>query len=100
VPDPPQGCIVDEDDDTLAFQILVTPRASRCRFGPLAGDRIKVSVTSPPVSGEANQAVMQFVAKVLGVRRADVRLQAGHRGRRKVVRVRGVSRRALLEAIV
>ena len=79
-----------EDADGIAIDVLVTPRASRPKLGPVHGDRIKLAVTSPPVEGEANAAVIELVAKALGVARAAVTIAAGAQSRRKTVRVKGV----------
>ena len=45
----------------MRIRLLVQPRASRARFGPVHGDRIKVFITSPPVDGAANQAVIELL---------------------------------------
>jgi uncharacterized protein (TIGR00251 family) len=80
-----------QDGDGIRFDALVTPRASRSRLGPLAGERIKIAVTAPPVDGEANAAVVECVAKALGVPRRNVSIVAGESSRRKTVRVVGVT---------
>ena len=86
-------------DGALAFDVLVSPRASRARLGPVHGDRVKVSVTSPPVDGAANAAVIELVARALGVARGAVSIAAGAASRRKTVLVRGVGVAALEAAI-
>ena len=86
--------------DGIAFDVLVSPRASRARLGPVHGDRVKLAVTAPPVDGEANAAVIELVAKTLGVARAAVTITAGHSSRRKSVAVRGVDATALEKAVV
>lgn len=85
------SAVVAEGDGSLTFRIIVVPRSSRSRFGPLVGDAIKIAVTQPPVDGKANAAVVQLIAGVLGVRKADVTITVGAQGRRKNVRVAGVS---------
>ena len=35
-------------DGGVALDVLVQPRASRARLGPLHGDRVKLAVTAPP----------------------------------------------------
>ena len=76
--------------DGVAVDVLVSPRAARARFGPRHGDRIKLAVTAPPVDGEANAAVIELIARALGVGRAAVEVVAGHASRRKTVAVRGI----------
>ena len=90
---------VRETGDGIAFDVLVTPRASRARLGPVHGDRVKVAVTSPPVDGEANAAVIELVAKALGVAKSAVSITAGQASRRKTVTVRGVAAAALERAV-
>ncbi len=85
------------DAGGITFDALVTPRASRARLGPLVGDRIKVAVTAPPVDGEANAAVVECVARALGVPRRQVSIVAGDASRRKTIRVEGATA-AQLEA--
>jgi uncharacterized protein (TIGR00251 family) len=93
------GFQVREDDRGIVFDVLVQPRASRARLGPVHGDRLKVAVTAPPVDGEANAAVIELVARALGVGRGDVEVVAGASSRRKTLRVRGVGRSRLDEAV-
>ncbi|HLK91594.1 MAG TPA: DUF167 domain-containing protein [Polyangia bacterium] len=73
----------------LELDILVVTRASRTAVGPMVGDRLRVAVTAPPVDGAANAAVVEALAEAYGVRRADVAIVRGERGRRKTVRIAG-----------
>ena len=74
--------------------MLVQPRASRAKLGPIHDGRLKVAVTSPPVDGEANAAVIELFAKPLGVARAAVEVIAGAASRRKTLRISGRRPRA------
>jgi uncharacterized protein (TIGR00251 family) len=86
-----------EVDGALIVDVLVQPRASRAGVGPVVGDRLRVSVTAPPVDGKANAAVIEAVAEAFGVRRAAVSIVRGEAGRRKTVRIAGVGRAALVK---
>lgn len=88
-----------EDPAGITCDILVQPRSSRERLGPVVGDRLKVAVTAPPVEGEANQAVVAFFARTLHVPRSQVAIVSGETGRRKTVRILG-TRACTLEAFV
>jgi uncharacterized protein (TIGR00251 family) len=79
------------DATGITIDALVTPRSSRARLGPVSGDRIKIAVTAPPVDGEANAAVIECVAKALGVPRRQVAIVGGEGSRRKTIRVEGVT---------
>ena len=71
------------------IDILVQPRSSRAKLGPMHDGRLKVAVTAPPVDGEANAAVVEVLAKALGVPRRQVEVIAGLSSRRKTVRIEG-----------
>jgi uncharacterized protein (TIGR00251 family) len=73
------------------LEVLVQPRASRTRVVGEHDGRLKIQLAAPPVDGEANAALVAFLADALSVKRADVALLAGETGRRKRVRIAGVS---------
>ena len=75
----------------VTFDVLVQPRASREKIGPRHDGRIKIAVTAPPVDGEANAAVIEAVAKALGIAKSAVEVVAGASSRRKTLRVSGVT---------
>jgi uncharacterized protein (TIGR00251 family) len=79
--------------------VVVAPRSSRPSLGPVVGDRLRVAVTAPPVDGKANAAVVQVLAEALGVPRTAIDIVRGETGRRKTLRIRGVTRAALDRAI-
>lgn len=78
---------------TASGEILihVQPRASRTELVGPHGDAIKIRLRAPPVGGAANDELIGFLAKRLGVRRKDVRIVGGATQRRKRVTVDGLS---------
>jgi len=75
----------------VILEILVQPRASRTRVVGEHDGRLKVQLAAPPVDGEANAALVDFLASELGARRSDVTIERGDTGRRKTVRVAGLT---------
>lgn len=68
------------------FTLRVTPRARRNAVA-LEGDVIRVHVTAPPEDGKANAAVVQLLAKALGVAKTRLTLTRGASGRDKRFRL-------------
>jgi uncharacterized protein YggU (UPF0235/DUF167 family) len=60
----------------------------------MPGGEWKVAVAAPPVDGRANDAVVELVSELLGVKRAQVTLVRGTSARSKVVEVEGLSAEA------
>jgi len=73
----------------VRFSIHVTPRARVPRVGGRHGGALRVAVSAPPVEGAANRAVVEALAAALGLRRGDLEIVAGERGRGKAVVARG-----------
>jgi uncharacterized protein len=85
----------EQRSEGLLVDVQVVPRASRTAVGPAVGDRLRVAVTSPPVDGAANAAVIEALADAFGVRRSAIEIVRGERGRRKTVRITGATRATL-----
>ncbi len=78
-----------EEAGGVVLELLVQPRAWRTRVVGDQGGRLKIQLAAPPVDGEANLALVEFLAGALGVKKAAVTIARGETGRRKTVRVAG-----------
>jgi uncharacterized protein (TIGR00251 family) len=63
------------------------PNASKSEFAGLHGDRLKVRLQAKPVEGEANAALIQFLAHTSGVAKSNVELLRGATSRQKDLRI-------------
>ena len=81
---------INDSAQGATFAIKVHPRAKKDAITGEVGDALKVSLTSPPVDGRANQACIDFFAKLLKVSRSSVTIAAGESSRNKVIRVSGL----------
>jgi uncharacterized protein len=71
-----------------ALAVRVTPRASRNEIVEMLDDgTIKVRIAAPPVDDEANIALIEFLAEILGVPKSRLDIVAGERGRDKLIAV-------------
>ena len=73
------------------FAVKIHPRAKKNAITGEVGDALKVSLTAPPVDGKANEACIEFFAKLLKVPRSSVSIASGLTSRNKVIRVAGLS---------
>ena len=74
----------------LEFKVI--PGASTTEFADLKAEVIRVRVSAPPEKGKANKEVIRFIAKSLGIPKANIVLLAGETSRRKRVLVKGMSK--------
>ncbi len=86
-------------EEAATFEVHVLPRASREGVAGVAGTAVRVRLTAPPLENRANEALVRFLSAALEVPRSRVEIVTGKRGRKKVVRVSGISREELFRRL-
>ena len=71
------------------LKIRVVPRARTNALTMESPGTLRARLTAPPVDGAANRALIELLARELGLKRADFELLQGERGRDKLVAVHG-----------
>jgi uncharacterized protein len=80
--DTPDGC---------TLPIRVHPGAKRNAVTGTHDGAIKISLTTPPTDGRANEALIAFLAERLRVPRFRIALVSGQNSRSKVLRITGLN---------
>lgn len=73
--------------DMLILNLRVQPRASRDHYQGIQGDQIRVRITAPPIDGNANDYLMDFLSVIFGVPKSRITLASGSTTRNKRVRI-------------
>ena len=72
-------------DSGVHLHLRVQPNASRNRLIVEDDGRLRLSITTPPVDGKANKAVIATLAKILKVPKRTIQLNAGLTSRDKTL---------------
>jgi hypothetical protein len=83
----------------VEFAVKVVPGASRTRIIGLLGGALKLAVAAPPEGGKANEAVVELLAKAVGVKRGHVAIAAGHTQPQKRIAITGCTAETLYAAL-
>lgn len=84
-----------------ALPVRVIPRASKNEIVGILNDQtVKVKLTSLPADAATNQALISFLAEVLGVAASKIEIVAGEQGRDKLVSVLDVTSEELHQKIL
>ena len=83
----------------ICLQIKVHPRASKTGVSEVTDAYVKVSLTAPPVEGEANKELIIFLSKFFGVSKQSIDIRSGETGRLKLVEISGLSEETLLSRL-
>ncbi len=73
------------------LRVLLSPRAGKDALVGMRGEDLKIKIAAPPVDGAANEALVKFLAKTLGLAADRISLVAGRTGRRKIVKIEGLN---------
>lgn len=80
-----------EKDGAVRFEVHAKPRARKSKVVGERGDAVEIALAAPPVEGAANEELVRFVGKVLGLPKRDVTLVRGDTSRQKLLAVVGLS---------
>jgi uncharacterized protein (TIGR00251 family) len=70
-------------------KVYLQPKSSKNEIVGTYQDGIKVKVTAPPIEGNANKALVRFLAKELGISPSSIEIVKGHHFREKTLRISG-----------
>ncbi len=82
-----------ESEDGITLSLHAQPGAKRTEVAGVHGGALKIRLAAPPVDGQANEALIAFLALAFGVPKRQVELLSGHASRSKRVRVHGATMR-------
>ncbi len=84
--------LIRETKNGLSFDIHVNPHASRAGISGISEGMLKLKVTAPPVEGAANEACIDLLAKSLKLRKSQMKISTGAKGRKKTILVSEISK--------
>jgi uncharacterized protein (TIGR00251 family) len=80
--------------------VKVQPRASKDEIaGEMAG-ALKIRLQAPALEDRANEALVEFLARLLKTPKSAVRILSGERSRTKRVAIQGVTKQQVLGLLI
>ncbi|OAY72669.1 UPF0235 protein [Ananas comosus] len=97
-PVPP--CISQLEGGLVQVAIEVEDRAQRSAITRVNADDVRVTIAAPAARGEANNELLEFMGKVLGLRLSQMTLQRGWNNKSKLLIVEDLSARQVYEKLL
>ncbi len=88
-----------QGDDQWLLSLYIQPRASKNEVAGRHDNSLKIRLTSPPVDGKANKALLAFLAKQLRVSKSSLVLKSGLQSRHKNVCISGLAEQVIRERL-
>lgn len=92
-------CLESLADGSLLLRLHVQPRASSNSLAGLQENMLKLRLTTPPVDGKANKAVIAFLAKLCHLPKSAFTLKSGHQSRNKTLIITGMDLHTLQDIL-
>lgn len=80
-----------EQADGVVLSVRVSPRSSQSKIQGVIGSEVKVALQAAPVDGQANQELIQLLAKTLQISKGNIEIVRGESARNKSVFLRGLT---------
>ena len=90
---------LNETSEGLDIKVRAVPRASKNEIQGIHDQALKIRLTTAPVDGKANQALVRFLSKELHISKSQIHLKQGETSRHKMLRITGLTKEQLLERI-
>ena len=65
----------------------ITPNAKKTEVVGVLDDALKLKLQAQPIEGKANEALVKYLAKALGVPRSAVAITHGQTNRKKLIEI-------------
>jgi len=76
---------IEQTPEGLRLKIILQPKASKDQIVGLHDDELKITITAPPVDGQANAHLLKFLSKAFKVPKSSIVLEKGELNRHKQV---------------
>lgn len=76
-----------QTDTIITLALYLQPGAKHNEIVGIHDDALKIKLTTSPIEGRANKALLQFLAKLFQVPISHVVLKHGNKSRRKIVEI-------------
>jgi uncharacterized protein len=74
----------------LRLSVKVKPKSSPQGVVGVHNDQLVVRISAPAVDGKANNALVAFLSKLLGIKKTKVLLVSGEKSRSKLLELTGI----------
>jgi len=91
--------VVEDGKPLLSIFIYVVPKSNKSSVMGLHGDELKVKLAALPMDGAANEELVVFFSKFLGLARSRVILAKGHQSKHKTLQISNFTGKMFVERL-
>ncbi|MFC1925030.1 DUF167 domain-containing protein [Chloroflexota bacterium] len=87
------------EKEQCRFEVRVQPNAGQNSVTSFQDGVLRVRIAAPPVKGKANQELVEFLSRLLGVNKSSLSIEKGMNSKRKTIAVMGLEQDHILRLL-
>ncbi|OOF38908.1 YggU family protein [Rodentibacter mrazii] len=76
---------IEKMSDGIRLKIFLQPKASKDQIVGIHNEELKITITAPPIEGQANAHLLKFLSKIFKVPKSSILLEKGELNRHKQI---------------
>lgn len=76
---------IEKMPDGIRLKIFLRPKASKDQIVGIHNEELKITITAPPIEGQANTHLLKFLSKIFKVPKSSILLEKGELNRHKQI---------------
>ena len=89
----------ESDKDKNTLHLRVKSNAVRNEMVGFTDGVLQVRVSAPPVKGEANKELCDFLSHALGISKSSLTIIKGHTSRNKIIAIEGLNHEEIIRRL-
>jgi uncharacterized protein (TIGR00251 family) len=88
------------EQNHILLQVLVKPGSKKPGLVQTTDEAVVLSLHSPPRQGQANEELIERLAKLLHLPKSNISIEAGEKGKKKRVSIQGIQKWQIIHEIL
>ncbi|OOF59506.1 DUF167 family protein YggU [Rodentibacter myodis] len=76
---------IEQTSEGIRLKVFLQPKASKDHIAGLHDNELKITITAPPIDGQANAHLLKFLSKAFKVPKSSIVLEKGELNRHKQI---------------
>jgi uncharacterized protein (TIGR00251 family) len=87
------------EKESIIIWVRVQPNASQNTVLGFKDGILQVRIAAPPVKGEANQELIKYLSRILGISKRQLTIEKGITSKRKAIGISGLTSNQIMERL-
>jgi uncharacterized protein (TIGR00251 family) len=89
-----------ENQTQAKIAVQISPGASKNEINGMLNDVLRIKIAAPPEKGKANKELIDYLSRLLDIKKDKVDIIKGHTSKNKLLCIDGLSKVSVLEKLL